>query len=49
MYDLNTLVGDRKGLLITNAVAINAKGWIAAYGTRDGKKRGVLLIPQPAQ
>jgi probable HAF family extracellular repeat protein len=46
MYDLNALVSDDSGYLITSAVAINADGQIAADAiTPSGQEHAVLLTP----
>ena len=36
------------GVVLTSANGINARGWIAANGIIDGKVRGFVLTPCPA-
>jgi probable HAF family extracellular repeat protein len=45
MLDLNTLPAVPFGLLLTQAVAINDRGQIAANGLVNGESRGFLLTP----
>lgn len=44
MTDLNTLIPDKAGWLLTDAFGINDKGDIVGEGIRNGKKRAYLLI-----
>lgn len=48
IIDLNTLVPHPGGVVLTSANGINARGWIAANGIIDGKVRGFVLTPCPA-
>ncbi|MEW6156060.1 MAG: immunoglobulin domain-containing protein [Verrucomicrobiota bacterium] len=46
MRDLNSLIAPDSGWILLQAIAINARGQIAAIGQRDGSKRPVLLSPR---
>jgi probable HAF family extracellular repeat protein len=43
--DLNTAIAPGWGWELTEARAINEKGWIVGTGRIDGRKRAVLLVP----
>ncbi|MBX3378603.1 MAG: hypothetical protein KF805_00785 [Phycisphaeraceae bacterium] len=45
--DLNTLLTDAGGVVLTSANGINSNGWIAANGIYEGKVRGFILVPCP--
>lgn len=45
-YDLNTLVaGGTNNFVLRSAEAVNDRGQIVGFGTRDGQTRGYLLTP----
>ncbi|MBX3390963.1 MAG: hypothetical protein KF691_16050 [Phycisphaeraceae bacterium] len=48
IIDLNSLVSHAGGVVLTSANGINSRGWIAANGIVDGKLRGFVLTPCPA-
>ena len=43
---LDDLIADRNGWSLHEAVAVNARGDIAAIGSRGGQSRGFLLKPE---
>jgi probable HAF family extracellular repeat protein len=45
LYDLNTIIGDKKVLVVTGAVGVNSHGFIAGNAVRDKKLLAVMLIP----
>ena len=48
-YDLNKLLIDPQGVVLTSAVAINEAGQIAANGTLNGTQHAFLLTPAGEQ
>ncbi len=48
VIDLNTRLTDPAGVVLTSANGINSHGWIAASGLYQGKVRGFILVPCPA-
>ncbi|MGH7243288.1 MAG: hypothetical protein ACREJD_07715 [Phycisphaerales bacterium] len=45
IIDLNTLVANSGGAVLSTANGINSRGWIAATGVFEGKVRGFVLVP----
>jgi len=45
MTDLNTLIPDNTGWLLSEARALNDIGWIAGIGTYQGARHGFILTP----
>jgi hypothetical protein len=48
MWDLNGLIPDNSGWLLTYAFGINDNLWITGEGQLNGRRRGFLLIPAGA-
>jgi len=46
MLDLNDLLIDGTGWVLTKAIDINSNGWIVGYGDLDGEQHSFLLTPE---